>query len=126
MKTGIEQLPSIENLFYTSHAIVDPKLTMDIVFYWDANAIAEKVNFRNQAARLIQVKFEGPGVGTPGTTYSKKTLIVNLYGGKWLKWSELQDDTGHDVVTASFECRYNVAGANLASFIVVNETATLP
>lgn len=126
IKTGVEILPSVENLFFTSHAIVDPVITGDLVFYWDSNAIAEKANWLNQVARLMQLKFEGPLVTTPGTTYSKKTLLANLYGVKWTKFSELQEQTGHDLVTASFECKYDLTSANFASFTVVNEVTALP
>lgn len=125
-KTGVEPMPSVENLYYTSHAIVDPTLTFDCVFYWDANAIAEKANFRNEVSRLLRFKFEGPTVATPGTTYTKKTLLVDIPGGKWLKFSELQDDAGHNVVTASYEWRYNATALAAATFTVVSETATLP
>lgn len=124
--TGVERVPSVENLYYTSHAIVNPKLTFDAVFYWDTNAIAEKANFRNEVSRLLQFKWEGPAVQTPGTTYSKKTAIINIPGGKWVKWSELQDDGGHNVVTASYEWRWNLTAVAAATFIVVNEVATLP
>lgn len=125
-KSGIERVPTVENLYFTSHAIVDPKATFDIVFYWDTNAIAEKVKFRAETARLIALKFEGPSVATGGTTYQKKTLILQFPGGKWTKWSEIQDDGGHDVITASFESRYNVQGAVWGTVIVVNELTTLP
>jgi hypothetical protein len=72
------------------------------------------------------LKWEGKTVATPGTTYSKKTLIVNLYGVKWTKISEVTADTGHDIVTASFEANYNITSANMATFIVVNEVTALP
>jgi hypothetical protein len=125
-KTGIEPISSVENLYFTSHAIVDPKITGDLVFYLDTSSIAEKANWLAETARLMKLIWEGPTVGTPGSTYSKKSLILNFYGLKWLKFSELQEDNGHDVVTASFEARYDVTSADYFTAIVVNELASLP
>ena len=126
VKTGVEPLPSVENLYYTTAAIIDPSVTMDLVFYWDSNTVTEKTKFVSETSRLIRLKWEGPAVAIAGTTYSKKTLMIDLPGGKWTKWSELQDDGGHDIVTASYEWRYNTTAASAVQFVVVNEVTTLP
>lgn len=126
VKTGVEPVGSVENLHYTTVAVEDPSLTGDLTFYWDSNAIAEKAKWLAQTGRTVQLRFDGAALNTAGSAYSKKALIMNMYGVKWTKFSEIQADGGHDVITASFENRYNTTATQAATWIIVNESSTLP
>ncbi len=64
-------------------------------------------------------------MATAGTTYSKKTLQIDL-AGVYEDWSELQDQDGNDVVTATLRCRYSSADSLKADVTVVNELSALP
>lgn len=102
-----------------------PVITLDITFEHDGTATAEKANRRNQVPRLLQIYINGNAAGTPGTTYTKKALILNL-AGKWQKFSTIDDDNGNSTVTGSFVSRYNGTAAKFAQIISVNELAALP
>jgi len=112
-------------LYFTFVKSTPPEVVLSLTFEHDGTAAAEKVNWRAQTPRLIQLKFEGAAVQTAGTTYSKKTLIVNL-AGKWEKFDALGEQDGNDIIKATFRARYNATAAKYAELIVVNELATLP
>lgn len=111
---------------YTGHTI-----TGRITFEHDTAAILATSGgvhdaFANQTAKKIQLKFESAAaVATPGTTYSKKTVIVNL-PIKWTKVSALGDQEGNDTIDAEFVSQYDVTADDSGSVIVVNELSALP
>jgi len=113
------------NLYFSFNKLVRPEIVLDITFEHDGSAAAEKVNWRAQTPRLIQLKAEGSTVATPGTTYSVKTMIVNL-AGKFEKFSKIDEVDGNDVVTGTFRNRYNATEADAGSIIIVNELSVLP
>lgn len=113
------------SLYFTFVKGVAPEITLDVTFEHDGTATAEKANWRAQTARQIRLIFEGSTVGTPGTTYSKKTLIIDL-AGKWESFSALEDQDGNDIVTGTFRARYNATAALFAAITVVNELSALP
>lgn len=83
-------------------------------------------SFATQTAKKLQVKFESSAaVATPGTTYSKKTVIVNL-PIKWNKVSVLGDQDGNDTVDAEFTSNYDVTADDSGQVIIVNELSALP
>jgi hypothetical protein len=126
VKSGLEPVPSVENLYYTTVALVDPQITGSMVLYWDANAIAEKAAWLAQTLRQVQIVFQGPAVQTAGSVYTYKTLKIQMYGFYWTKFSSLGDVGGHNIVTSTFENRYDITKSNYCNFIVVNELANLP
>lgn len=89
-----------------------------------AVAAAERENYRASVPRLIRLKCEGTALGTQGTTYAKKTLIIDL-AGKWDKFDPLGEDDGDDIITGAFRCRYNAVSTSFFKMILVNEVATL-
>jgi hypothetical protein len=80
--------------------------------------------YRNQTAKLLQLKAVGSAVATPGTTYSNKTILHNL-PIKFTKIGVLADQNGNDIVTMSFRSRYNITKGDAGQIIVVNENTTL-
>lgn len=113
------------NLYFTFAKITEPELVVDITFEHDANSVAEKAAWRAKTPRLIRLLFEGNTVATPGTTYSKKSLILDM-AGKWEKFGKLDDQDNNDIVVGTFRSRYNSTAAQFATFTVVNELTTIP
>jgi hypothetical protein len=91
----------------------------------DSNAVAEKQNFRNEKPRLLRLEAKGDTLATAGSTYTEKTMIIDL-AGKWESFGPLDDDDGNDTITGTFRVRYNETAALFAKFIFVNELASLP
>lgn len=112
-------------LYFTMHKNVMPEATLELTFEHNAACIAEKAIWRAGTPRQIQIKWEGSAFGTPGTTYSNHTLILNL-AGKWETFGPLDDSDGNDTITATFRARYNSTAALFGKLIVVNELATVP
>lgn len=104
------------------------KISGEVTFLHDTAALGnsgEKANWRTQTPRRMQMRFEGSSFATAGTTYSKKTLILNL-PIKWKKFGPLADNDGVDIVVGQFESRYNTTSGDAGSIIIVNDQATLP
>jgi hypothetical protein len=112
-------------LYYSFVKNTGPEIVLALTFEHDGISTAEKVNWRSQTPRLIQLKFEGSALQTAGTTYQKKTLILNL-AGRWEKFDALGDQDGNDIVKGSFRARYNATAAQFFEAIVVNELANIP
>lgn len=102
------------------------EITGTLQFEHNATAVTEKAAFRAETPRLMRLKFEGSAVTTAGTTYSKKTLIIDL-PIKYESFDALDDIDGNSVVTANFRSRYNSTVANAGKVIVVlNGTTSIP
>lgn len=112
-------------LYFTFAKSTMPEILLDIIFEHDGAATAEKVNWRAQTPRLIQLKAEGSALATPGTAYTYKTMIINL-AGKWEKFSKLGEQDENDIVTGTFRARYNATKADIGNILIVNELANVP
>jgi len=124
--TGYRPIPVGDgNLFYSAHAMKSaPDLTLSITFEHDASAIAEKVNWRAETPQLFRIITEGSAVVTGGTTYSNKTLIIDV-AGRWESFEKIGDQDGNDVITGVVRVKYNATAAFFAQILVVNELTTL-
>ena len=111
-------------LYFTFIKGVRPEISLDITFEHDSISTAEKVFWRAGTPRLIQMKFEGSALGTPGT-YTYKTLIINL-AGKWTKFTKIGERDGNDIITGTFVAGYDPTKADVGNIIVVNLLATIP
>ena len=101
------------------------EIILSMTYEHNATAVAEKAKYRDQSTRLVRLKFEGSDWTTAGTTYDKKTLIVDL-AGVYEDWSVLEDQDGNDVITATLRCRYSSADALKAEIVVANLLSALP
>jgi len=101
------------------------EIVLTMTYEHNASAVTEKANYRSGAVRLIRLKCEGSAVNTAGTSYSNKTLLIDL-AGVYEDWSALQDNDGNDVVNATLRCRYSTADSLKAKITVVNELSALP
>lgn len=104
---------------------VKPEAVLEITFEHDTSAVAEKDAWLAKTTRLIRLKAEGSTNTTPGTTYSYKTMILDLVG-KWQKFDKIDEIDGNDVVTGTFIGGYNSTAANFGQLLLVAELATVP
>ncbi len=124
--TGFQHVFTADgSLLFSFVKQVAPEITLDLTFEHDTNAVAEFVTWRAETPQLLRLIFEGSVFGTPGTTYSNHTFIIDL-AGKWETISALGEQDGNDTVTATFRARYNSTAAFFAEFIVANELTALP
>jgi hypothetical protein len=112
-------------LYFSFVKNVMPEIGLDITFEHDATAVAEKAAWRAGTARSLRILFEGATLSSAGTTYSKKTLAIDLVG-KWETFDAIGDNDGNDIVKGTMKCRYNATAASAGRIIVVNELAALP
>lgn len=128
VKTGwVPRFSGEGNLYFTraAHVREAMEVLLNITFEHDAISVAQKVNWRAQTASQVRLLFEGAAAGTPGTTYTYKTLKIDL-AGKWETFEKIGEQNGNDIVTGRFRARYNATAALFADITVVNELASLP
>jgi len=113
------------NLYFTFNKNVGPAVTLDVTFEHDATAVAEKLAWRNGTSRSIRMLFEGAALGTSGTTYTYKTLNIDLCG-RWENFDVIGEQDGNDIVTGHFRGLYNSTEDLFGQIIVVNELSALP
>jgi len=124
--TGIQPVFTADgNLYFTFTKSTQPEVTLDITFEHDGTATAEKTNWRNETARQIRILAQGSSVSTAGTTYSVKTMNIDL-AGKWETFEKLGERNGNDVVAGKFRARYNSTAALFAEILLVNDLSALP
>lgn len=124
-ETGQVPVPTGDgNLYFGFVKQVQPKVELKITFEHDATSIAEKAAEKAQTARIIRIKATGPALTTTGTAYSNKTMIIDLVG-KWLKFDKIGEQDGNDIVTGTFQGRYNSTAAQAGQVIIVNELSAL-
>lgn len=124
VKTGLTPRFGLESLYFAAHRWQAPEVLLDLTFYHDASAVAEKAAKDAQTPRLIRLEFLGSTLGVAGS-FTNKTLRIDL-AGKWEKFTKLDEDGGDDIVTGTFRARFNSTGNLFAAFTVVNLLAALP
>ena len=113
------------NLYFSFTQPTMPEARMRMTFEHDTTSVAEKVNWRAQTARKIRIKAEGDAFTTAGTTYSVKTLIIDL-AGKWEKFNKVGERNGNDILEGEFVGKYDETAADFGKILVVNTLASLP
>ncbi|MCP4010011.1 MAG: hypothetical protein GY726_10925 [Proteobacteria bacterium] len=100
--------------------------TLDLTFLHNATAVAQKALWRADTPALVRLEAEGSALGTPGTTYTYKTLQINA-AGVWNTFSDSDgDDNGTNIATATLDLGYDTTAALLGSILMVNELTALP
>lgn len=112
------------DLFFSFIKQTRPELTMEMTFEHDSSMVAYMADFRAETTRLIQLNFTGSAVGTPGTTYSNKTFIIN-FAGQIESVSTLDDQDGNAIRSVTWRGVYSSTDSLFAQFIVVNELTSL-
>jgi len=126
VKTGWQPRFTAEGeLFFSKAIYTRPEILLNIVFEHETQAIAEKVLMRAQTARSIRLTFDGSALASAGTTYTFKTLQIDL-AGKWETFDTISESDGVSEVAATFRARDNDTENMFAKFTVVNESAGYP
>lgn len=128
IKTGwIPNFTGDGELYFTDAEFVRDQMEVliNITFRHNASSVAEKANWRNEVARQLRIAVEGSTLVTPGTAYSKKTLLIDA-AGKWERFEPLGERNGMMISNGIFRARYNAAANLFASLTVVNALAALP
>ncbi len=124
--TGLDGLATADGRLDYSQVVMGlPSGSLKVDFYHEGSAIAEKAAWRNKTPRVIRLQIQGTKLATAGTTYSYKTLIVDLYG-YWSKFSNLGENAGIDTVTGEFTMAYDPTAASAGQILIVNSLASLP
>jgi len=117
------------NLYFSSFSYAGHKITGTLSFLHNTGAggaaSAQKALWRAQTPQLLRIDLIGDAVGTGGTTYSNKRIIVDL-PIKYTAVGALGDQDGNDKYDFKFRSRYNTTAGNAGKFVIVNELATLP
>jgi hypothetical protein len=126
-QTGLKhQFAGSGNLYFTGvKRKTKIQHALSIQLYQNAAAIAEYNAWLAHTPRLLRIRIDGPNLGTPGTTYSKKTILLN-FPGTWSKFPSLDDIEGAEVLPGEFRPAYDPTAAIGPSITVVNELASLP
>lgn len=98
--------------------------TLKLVYEHNASADAQRDLYEAATPRLVQLKFTGNAVGTPGTTYSNMTFIINA-AGVYTSFPA-SDQDGNATVEAEMQIGHDLTASQGLDFIVVNELSSLP
>lgn len=112
------------NLYYAYVKQVKPEYSLEMKVEHDSVAEAEITAGRAQTARLVRIICEGSDLGTAGTAYSKKTMIIDL-AGKYSDIPSIDDDNNSSVLSFTLAGKYNSTVSTMGKIIVVNEIDTL-
>lgn len=124
-KTGWKGQATGDGRFDFSFAkVTKPTWTLKITYEHDGNATAEYAKYLAKTPRLIRIKIEGDALGTAGSTYTYKTIIIDI-PGIYTDWSALTNDDGNDTVVATLKGGYDTTAALGGQLIVVNELSSL-
>lgn len=107
----------------------DDEITLDITFEHNSIAVAEKAAWRAQTERALRLSFLGTALSTTdaGAPYDTKAFVIDLYG-KWETFGAagLEEQDGNNIYKGTFRCKWSQIASAKASFLIVNELATLP
>jgi hypothetical protein len=124
--TGLQEYWAVDgSLDFSLTKQTGDEIVLNLIYEHNASAVLEKAQYRDNSTRLVRLKFEGSSFTTAGTTYSKKTLIVDL-AGVYEDWGTLDERDGNDVVEATIRARYSVADDLKAEVTIVNALTVLP
>lgn len=123
--TGLQEYWSVDgSLDFSLIKFTADDIVLTLTYEHNASTVAEKAAFRAGSTRLVRLLFNGTALTTAGT-FTYKTLRMDM-AGVYEDWSELQDQDGNDVVTATLRVRYSSADALKFQAVVVNELSALP
>jgi len=113
------------SLYFSFIQSTMPEVVMDLTFEHDATSVAEIAAWRAGTPRLIRLLAQGTTFTTAGSTYSVKTMIIDL-AGKWETISALDDQDGNGIRVGTFRARYDPTKAEMGKIIMVNALSALP
>lgn len=111
---------------FTFHYAGNREIKGSLTYEHNATATTEKEAFRNNTPRLLRLQFYGSALTTVGTTYTSKTLTIDL-PIKYESFDALDDIDGNSIVKANFVSKYNATVGDAGKIIVVlNSTTSIP
>ena len=126
VKTGIQAVPTADgNAYFSFSKVVKPEVTLEIKFEHNTIAVSEKAKWVAGTPRQIRLKFVGTSFTTAGTTYTNKTMILDV-AGVYESFSAVEDDDGNDVITATLKGALDTTANLFAEFLIVNDLTSLP
>lgn len=99
-------------------------MSCNIQMWHNDTALAEIDHALSGTPRLLRILIEGPTLTTGGTTYTKKSIILNL-PGTWEPVKNLEDLDGFDMVSMVFRPAWDPTAGAGPSIVVVNEIADM-
>jgi len=99
--------------------------TLKLVFEHNATSEAQVDLYDAVTPRQFRLLFEGVTAGTPGTSYSKDTLIIDA-AGYYAGNPAFSDNDGNNTWEMEVDVTYDLTAALGLEFIVVNELSALP
>jgi hypothetical protein len=124
--TGWSEKPVASgNLYFNDVKMIAPEILLTITMEHDSNSIAQKDAWRAETARLIRLNIFGTALASAGTTYTYKTVNIDL-AGKWESWDKIDEIDGNDITKGVFRARYDTTAAFYARITVVNELTAMP
>lgn len=128
--TGWVALPARDGrLDFSSLKHIDDEILLDVTFEHNSFAITEKDAWKNQTERVIRMTFTGTALTTTDATGAYDTFAyrMTLYG-KWMKFGAegLEEEDGDNVYTGTLKVGYSAIAGAKATFVIANESATLP
>jgi hypothetical protein len=128
--TGWVALPAKDGrLDFSNIKHIDDEMMLDITFEHNGVADAEYSAWEAQTERAIRLQFSGTALTTTDATAAYDTYVyqMNLYG-KWVTFGAegLEESDGDNVYRGTFRVAFSAAAGAKASFVIANESATLP
>lgn len=125
-KSGLRQKFTADgNLYFSFTQMTQPEARLKLTFEHDSTSTAEKVFWRAQTARKIRLLATGSAYTTAGSTYSAKTMIIDV-AGKWEKFAKIGDRNGNDIIEAEFVSRYDTTAADWGKVLITNLLTVIP
>ena len=112
------------NLYYSYLKQTKPEFSLSLMVEHDSSADAEITKARAQTARLARILCQGSALTSAGTSYTYKTIIIDL-AGKYAAIPPIENDDGSSVMNFTLNGRYNSTISTMGKIIVVNETDDL-
>lgn len=110
------------NIQFSGIKYVGASATLRMSFEHDANASTEYGKYAAQTTRLVRIKHEGSAL--TGSTYSKKTFMID-FAGRYTAFPPFEATDGDDILNVELQAGYNTAADLFCRFLVVNALAAV-
>lgn len=120
----MEQFTGDGQIYFTFIKNTGPEVTLDLTFEHDSTAVAEIAAWRAGTRRLVRLKFTGSAF-TAGTSFSAKTLFIDL-AGVWESFDKIDERDGNDIVTGTLRGAYSPAKSTMGNIRVVTNLSAIP
>lgn len=124
--TGLSEYWAVDgSLDFSIVKFVPDEIKLKLTYEHNSSAVTEKGKWRTNDIRLVRLSFPGAALGTPGTTYSTKTFILDM-AVNYDDFSELGENNGNDIYEIEATVRYSETDALKLDATIVNELSVLP